>query len=280
VKSKWWTRSRTGGRFASSGFSESTWSETVSRPPPDPHGVVLSCEVHSENRSRAFGLRHPPCRFDDFAVFRSPPGRCRSTHAFHGLGSPSGFTGSIPPKSPDFSNPPEVLRPYSDISAGGPQSRVSTPGTFRLQGFSPSGRFPPSGTFRSRGSEPLMGFTLQSFSPSRSRTPFGAVALLSFLISRSSALRTRGSRYPATPGRSSPRGSVSRPGPEGQGGTDALLGLSPLQSQFPANRVAGFPAPSFLRFLRPFSEETERPALQGLTDLRVGPTLAGRTELS
>ena len=200
---------------ASSGLSETVWLETASLPSPAPHGVVLSCEVHSEFRRRSSGSRHPPCRFDDFAVFRSPPNRHRSADAFHGLGSPSGFTGPFPPESPDFGCPPEVLRPYSDISAGGPRSRVSTPGTFRLQGFSPSGRFPPSGTFRSRGSEPLMGFTLQSFSPSRSRTPFGAVALLPFLISRSSALRTRGSRYPATSGLSSPRRSVFRPGPEG-----------------------------------------------------------------
>jgi hypothetical protein len=49
-----------------------------------------------------------------------------------------GSPGQSPPKSIDSDDPPEVLRPYSDISAGGPRSRVSTPGSFRLQGFSPS----------------------------------------------------------------------------------------------------------------------------------------------
>jgi hypothetical protein len=93
-----------------------------------------------------------------------------------------------------------------------------------------------------------MGFTLQSFSPSQSRTPFGAVALLPFLTSRSSALRTRGSRCPATPGRFSPRGSVSRPGPEGPEGPMLSWVFRLSRANVPANRGTGFPAPSFLRF--------------------------------
>jgi hypothetical protein len=109
-----------------------------------------------------------------------------------------------------------------------------------------------------------MGFTLQSFSPPRSRTPFGASALMPFLTSRSSALRTKRSRCPAASGLSSPRGSVSRSGPK-TGGTDALLGLS-ASPERPACRGAGFPTPSFLRFCRPISEETGRPALQGLDE--------------
>jgi hypothetical protein len=55
-------------------------------------------------------------------------------------------------------------------------------------------------TSRPQGPVPLMGFTLQSFSLRWSGTPFSALALLSFLTSHSSALRTRRSRCPATPG--------------------------------------------------------------------------------
>ena len=130
-----------------------------------------------------------------------------------------------------------------------------------------------------RGPEPLMGFTLQSFSPSRSRTPFGAVALLPFLTSRSSALRTKRSRCPATSGLSSPRGSVSSPAPEGGGGTDTLLGLSPLQSvpRTPWNRLPG----SFLPALcSPALRKNGRPALQGLAERAGRKRPCGRIRLS
>jgi hypothetical protein len=125
--------------------------------------------------------------------------------------------------------------------------------------------------------EPLMGFTLQSFSPSRSRTPFGAVALMSFLTSRSSALRTRGSRCPATSGLYSPRGSVSRPKPEGLGGP-MLSWVFRLSRAFPAHRGTGFPAPSFLRFDRTVSKRSHGRRSKALPSLRVGPTLAGRSD--
>jgi hypothetical protein len=77
---------------------------------------------------------------------------------------------------------------------------------------------------RPRGPVPLMGFTLQSFSPSQSCTPFDADALLPFLTSHPSALRTRRSRCPATPGLCSLRRSVpSRSRSSRQ--ADALLGF-------------------------------------------------------
>jgi hypothetical protein len=123
-----------------------------------------------------------------------------------------------------------------------------------------------------------MGFTLQSFSPSRSRTPFGAVALLSFLTSRSSALRTRGSRCPATPGLSSPRGSVSLTRARRPGGTDALLGFTPLQSCSPhavepASRL--LPSCAF-DVLSPRRPDTRR--FKALPNVRVGPALTGRPD--
>jgi hypothetical protein len=113
----WWTSSRTGNRFTTSGHSESAWLNTASQPHSDPRGVVLSCGVHHRVRRRIFGSRHPPRRFDDHAVFRKRWSRHRSTDASHGLGSPPGHTGQSPPKSPDDGGPPEVFRPYSDVSA-------------------------------------------------------------------------------------------------------------------------------------------------------------------
>jgi len=123
-----------------------------------------------------------------------------------------------------------------------------------------------------------MGFTLQSFSPSRSRTPFGAVSLLPFLTSRSSALRTRGSRCPATSGLSSPRGSVSLTRARGPGGTDALLGFSPLQSCSPQTVVpASRPLPSCAFAVRSPRRPDDR-RFKALPDLRVGPALTGRPD--
>jgi hypothetical protein len=159
--------------------------------------------------------------------------------------------------------PPMDLDPLQG-TPGNPRRSLPTPATL-LRFFAPTAaparrstipgfhtRYVPPSGFRTlltvsslrhlpiRRPEPLMGFTLQSFSPSRSRTSFDVVALVSFLTSRSSALRTRGSRCPATSGLYSPRGSVSRSGPKA-GGTDALLGLSPLQSvpRTPWNRLPG-----------------------------------------
>jgi hypothetical protein len=122
-----------------------------------------------------------------------------------------------------------------------------------------------------------MGFTLQSFSPSQSRTPFGAVALMPFLTSRSSALRTRGSRCPATSGLSSPRGSVSRPEPKGSRGP-MLSWVFRLSRAFPANRGTGFPAPSFLRFERPISGRSNARRSKALPSLQVGATFAGHPD--
>ena len=125
--------------------------------------------------------------------------------------------------------------------------------------------------------EPLMGFTLQSFSPSRSRTPFGAVALMPFLTSRSSALRTRGSRCPATSGLYSSRGSVSRPEPEGSRGP-MLSWVFRLSRAFPAHRGTGFPAPSFLRFDRSISGRSNGRRSKALSNVRVGTTFAGQPD--
>jgi hypothetical protein len=103
-------------RFATPGSSESAWSRTASQPPPDPHEVVLSFEVHDRKRSRVFGLRRPLRRFDGLAVFRDRSSRHRSADASHGLGPSSGHTGQSPPESIDSSNPLEVSCPYSDVS--------------------------------------------------------------------------------------------------------------------------------------------------------------------
>jgi hypothetical protein len=50
------------------------------------------------------------------------------------------------------------------------------------------------------------------------------------------------------------------------GGDRCSPGFFASPERVPANRGTGFPAPSFLRFCRPISEETERPALQGLAE--------------
>jgi len=114
---QWWTSSRTEVRFSSPGLQEPVWPEAASLPPPDPHGVVLSCEVHDRSRRRISGSRPPPRRFDDLAVFRKQSSRHRSTDASRGLGSPPGHTGQSPPESPDSSSPPEVSCPCGDVGA-------------------------------------------------------------------------------------------------------------------------------------------------------------------
>jgi hypothetical protein len=123
-----------------------------------------------------------------------------------------------------------------------------------------------------------MGFTLQSFSPSRSCTPFGAVALLPFMTSRSSALRTRGSRCPATSGLYSPRGSVSRSGPEGPEGPMLSWVFLPLQS-FSLQTVV--PASRSLPSCASDVRSPRRPdgrRFKALPDLQAGPTLTGRPD--
>jgi hypothetical protein len=107
-------------------------------------------------------------------------------------------------------------------------------------------------TARPRGPVPLMGFTLQSVSPPQSRTPFGAVALLLFLTSRHPALRTRMSRCPAAPGRSSLRRSVPARG-RNPGKADALMGFPASPERFLARRGDGFPPPSLMPFRPPVS---------------------------
>jgi hypothetical protein len=141
-------------------------------------------------------------------------------------------------------------------------------------GFQPR-HVPPSGFLtlltvyslrasRSQGPVPLMGFTLQSFSPPQSGTLFSATALLPFLTSHPSALRTRRSRCPATPGLCSLRRSVPS-GSRSSRPADALLGFfAPLQSVSlrPSER---FPAPFPLVLSTPDLREIGCPALQGLT---------------
>ena len=150
-------------------------------------------------------------------------------------------------------------------------------------GFQPR-HVPPSGfftlltvcslrAFRSRGPVPLMGFTLQSFSPPQSGTPSDAAALLSFLTSHPSALRTRRSRCPATPGLCSLRRSVPSESRSSHQ-ADALLGFSaPLQS-VPLRPSERSPAPFPLVLSVSDLREIGYPALQGLT----GPS--GRRNLA
>ena len=108
---------RTEDRFTTPGLCESAWPDAALLSHPDPREVVLSCGVHGRVRRRIYGSRHPPRRFDDHAVFRKRSSRHRSTDASHGLGSSPGHTGQSQPKSHDSGSPPEVFRPYSDVSA-------------------------------------------------------------------------------------------------------------------------------------------------------------------
>ena len=225
----------------------------------------------------AVWLRPPPRRFHDLAVFQL---RLRPRHSadnFPGLGPLPGFVPKLPPGVLRPGYPPGVSRPYSDVSVEVHMTRGPTPGSFRLQGFSPSWRFSPSSAFRSRRPVPLMGFTLQSVPPSQVRTPFGAVTLLLFLTSHSSALRTRRPRCPAAPGCCSPRGSVparaeARPG-------RCSHGIRGASSEHSSNAVgsASRPLPS-CAFDRP-TRRSNRPALQGFPersnprDLATPPTL-------
>jgi len=65
--------------------------------------------------------------------------RCRSTGSSHRLGFSSRAHLQIPAGVLRGSSyPHEVWRPYSDVGAEVHITRVSTPGSFRLQGFSPS----------------------------------------------------------------------------------------------------------------------------------------------
>jgi hypothetical protein len=108
------------------------------RLPPDPHGVG---PPHGAFTSlvAAIRLRLPPRRFDGLAEFLRLATRCRSTGNSHRLGLPSRAHRNIPAGVLRGSGDPHgVWRPYSDFSTEVRSTRDSIPGTFRLQGFSPS----------------------------------------------------------------------------------------------------------------------------------------------
>jgi hypothetical protein len=90
-------------------------------------------------RSRYLVRGIPPRRFDGHAVIPEIAIRCRSTGSSHRLGFSSRAHLQVPAGVLRGSSyPHEVWRPDSDVGAEVHITRVSTPGSFRLQGFSPS----------------------------------------------------------------------------------------------------------------------------------------------
>jgi hypothetical protein len=90
-------------------------------------------------RSRYSVHGTPPRRFDGHAVFRGSPSDAEAPEAPIGLGSPSGLTDKSPPES--CAAPATLMRfaaPTATSAREVHYSRDSCPGSFRLQGFSPS----------------------------------------------------------------------------------------------------------------------------------------------
>jgi hypothetical protein len=88
-------------------------------------------------------LQLPPRRFNGLAVFRGPVvqrhGRSRDSESSRRFGRPfKAFRQRPAGVLRGSSDPHGVSRPYNDINAEIYLIRVSNPGTFRLQGFSPS----------------------------------------------------------------------------------------------------------------------------------------------
>jgi hypothetical protein len=81
----------------------------------------------------------PPRRFDGHAVLGISPSGTEAPEAPIGLGSPPGHTGKSPPES--CAAPATLVRfdaPTATSAREVHGSRDSSPGSFRLQGFSPS----------------------------------------------------------------------------------------------------------------------------------------------
>jgi hypothetical protein len=90
-------------------------------------------------RSRYLVRGIPPRRSTATRFLPEIATRCRSTGSSHRLGFSSRAHLQVPAGVLRGSSyPHEVWRPYSDIGAEVHIARVSTPGSFRLQGFSPS----------------------------------------------------------------------------------------------------------------------------------------------
>jgi hypothetical protein len=178
------------------------------RPDRDPHGIALPFE--------AFRILVATIRFTAPATpFQRPRGFPEDPYPTPGCRElPWTWASLLGAPIRSRRSPARLQRP----SWGSSPLQRRRFGGLLDPGFQPR-HVPPSGFFtlltvsslrtsRPRGPVPFMGFTLQSFSLSQSRTPFDACALLPFLTSHPSALRTRRSRCPATPGLCSPQETV------------------------------------------------------------------------
>jgi hypothetical protein len=109
----------------------------------DPHGLLPPYEAITELVAAISGLQLPPRRFYGLAVFRGSVILCRDRSRSSGnsrrIGRPFRAFRQRPAGVLRGSGDPHgVLRPYNDINAEIYSIRVSNPGMFRLQGFSPS----------------------------------------------------------------------------------------------------------------------------------------------
>jgi hypothetical protein len=135
----------------------SAWQEDFSACPTLVRFFLLA--EHIAGSVVVIGSRLPPRRFYGLAVFRDSLSSAEAPDTSMDLAFPSRHTSLSPPESCAApARPSWGLIPLQRVRQGGLLTRVSKPGLFHLQGFSPSWWFAPSAAFRPRGSVPLMGF--------------------------------------------------------------------------------------------------------------------------